>query len=55
MKQQLKESLHHIKLEEVQKACFEKIDELEAVYRKTHQTNKDAAAQRPGIINKFID
>ena len=26
LKQQLREALHHIKLEEVQKACFEKID-----------------------------
>lgn len=55
LKQQLKEALHHIKLQEIQKACFDKIDQLEAVYRQTHQQNKDAAAARPERINKFIE
>ncbi len=55
LKQQLREALHHIKLEEVQKACFDKIDELENVYRQTHQNNKEAASKRPEVISKFVE
>lgn len=38
----------------MQKACFDKIDELEKAFRKTHQNNKDIAAARPANINKFM-
>ena len=39
----------------MQKSCFEKIDELEGVYRKTHQSNKEIAAKRPASITTFME
>jgi hypothetical protein len=42
-------------LDEVQKACFDKIDELEKAFRKTHLNNKDLASKRPENINKFMN
>lgn len=37
---ELKEALHHIKLQEVEKKCFDKVDEIENAYRQCHSKNK---------------
>lgn len=46
--------MHHIKLEEIEKKCFEKIDEIEQAYRKTHEKNKEIVAARPATLNQFM-
>lgn len=53
-KKELKEALHHIKLEEVEKKCFEKVDEIEKAYRQCHEKNKALKETRTPSLATFM-
>lgn len=55
LKQSLRESLHHPKLEELQASCFAKIDELEGQYRNTHELNKKLVGEHPPQIERLVE
>ena len=54
-KKNLRQALHHIKLDECLEIAFQQLDVIETEYRKLHADNEELAASHPGKILSFYE
>lgn len=54
VKEELRRSLHHPKLDEVLEKCFNKIDDIETEYRDVHDKKLECVSKHPDMIKSLF-